>query len=137
MNKKRKRKFILTSIILFLIACIVGLVLYAFRQGINLYYTPTQLRLTAITPMKIRLGGYVKSGTVFFTTLQGKQIVHFILTDHQTDIAITYQGLLPALFREEQGIVVTGYLLSRTQFQATEVLAKHDERYRPPLTPTG
>ena len=77
-----------------------------------------------------RLGGFVKSGSI---SPRGDDLsVTFVITDHQADIAVSYKGVLPDLFREQQGVIVTGAFDARGVFQASELLAKHDENYMPP-----
>ncbi len=106
-----------------------GLVLYALRANISLFYTPTQVRQGETRPQQLfRLGGLVQKGSV--RHLQGLT-VQFVLTDLKQQVTVEYTGLLPDLFREGQGIVAQGYLSSQGVFLAQEVLAKHDESYRP------
>jgi cytochrome c-type biogenesis protein CcmE len=108
-----------------------GLMLYALRQNINLFYTPSQI-LEGKAPMQhtIRVGGMVVQHSIVHakTGLQ----VDFQVTDYTHTLEVTYTGVLPDLFREGQGVVVQGELLSKTQVKATQVLAKHDENYMPP-----
>lgn len=134
MNRKQKIK--LTSIlgIVFFLGVAVMLILYALKQNINLFYTPTEVLRAQIQPNQIvRIGGYVKSHSVHYdNTGRG---VTFTITDKTHDIAVTYHGVLPNLFREGQGIVVTGKLSETHELDANQVLAKHDEKYMPwPLT---
>lgn len=130
MNSYRKKKLIGVIGILLLLSMGVALVLYALKQNINLFYTPTQL-LNAHTTSEevIRIGGYVKEKSVHIDS-SGQRIT-FIITDHQHDVPIFYDGMLPNLFREGQGVVVTGKLNDRHIFIADQVLAKHDEKYMP------
>ena len=104
---------------------------YALRQNINLFYTPQQIASgEAPLDAQMRVGGLVEPGTVIRNpdTLD----VTFGLTDGKGRFTVHYQGILPDLFREGQGIVANGPLVSRTRFEAEEVLAKHDETYMPP-----
>ncbi len=114
------------------IAAALGLILYALRQNIDLYYTPSQLRESQVSPnQSIKLGGLVKPGS-FHRSDADRLNTRFILIDDQNAVQITYQGVLPALFREGQGIVVQGNFKQNGVFVASEVFAKHDEKYEPP-----
>jgi len=105
--------------------------LSAFRDNVLFYYTPTQLA-TEQAPQgrSLRIGGMVSEGSV--KRVPGSLDVSFVLTDFSHDLAIKYSGVLPDLFREGQGVIVRGRLVSPTEFHAEEVLAKHDEKYMPP-----
>ena len=96
-----------------------------------MFYTPTEL-LQASLSLKpnqiIRIGGYVKNHSVHYDR-SGKQVV-FIVTDRAHELKVSYQGVLPNLFREGQSVVVTGTWVNFI-FNANEVLAKHDEKYMP------
>jgi cytochrome c-type biogenesis protein CcmE len=130
MNKIRQKKLLGILSILLIVSMAVGLILYALKQNINLFYTPTQLLQSQVTPTQvIRLGGYVKDHSVHYK-LSGQEIT-FVITDHLHDLEVTYAGVLPNLFREGQGVVITGTLLPNHLFHANEVLAKHDEKYMP------
>ncbi len=131
MHPKRKRKLTVILLILAGLAMAVGLVLYALRQNISLYYSPTQLKGAQIPAHQlIRVGGVVVPGSVMRD--RAGLSVRFKITDYQQAIEVTYQGILPDLFREGQGIVTQGQLVDEKHFKAVEVLAKHDEKYMPP-----
>jgi cytochrome c-type biogenesis protein CcmE len=105
-------------------------VLYALKQNINLFYTPTQLTGLTVNPHQaLRVGGYVKKQSVHYDS-SGKN-VRFTITDPNNQIEVVFSGVLPSLFREGQGVVVTGKLTDSHHFTASEVLAKHDEKYVP------
>jgi cytochrome c-type biogenesis protein CcmE len=130
MNRKHKKKLFGISLLLMLLALASSLVLYALKQNINLFYTPTQLLEAKINPQQnLRLGGFVQKHSVQYDA-SGQQ-VQFTITDQKNQVQITYQGVLPNLFREGQGVVVTGKLLDAHHLAASEVLAKHDEKYIP------
>lgn len=105
------------------------LLFYALRNNVNLFYSPEEVFLEKAPLMKkIRIGGVVKHGSVEnFEDLN----VRFVLTDYKHDIFVNFQGILPDLFREHQGVVVLGELLDINLFKADQVLAKHDENYIP------
>jgi cytochrome c-type biogenesis protein CcmE len=130
MNKKQKFQFQMLGIFSFALVLIVGLVTYALRQNISLYYTPTQIsKHEAPIGKVIRVGGMVVKHSI--QQSQDELDVKFVLTDYTQQVAIHYRGLLPDLFREGQGVVVKGILSSDNEIQAKEVLAKHDENYMP------
>ncbi|WP_339869618.1 cytochrome c maturation protein CcmE [Pseudohongiella nitratireducens] len=128
MKAHRKKKL---SIILFIavgLSIAIGLSLFALSNNIDLFYTPTQVAAGEVTPgQRIRVGGMVKEGTVEHN--QDELEVSFITTDYSHDVQVLYTGILPDLFREGQGIVAEGMLTSAGVFQASRVLAKHDENY--------
>ena len=129
---KRQRKRLLVSLLIAgTLAIAAALVLYALRQNINLFYSPTQVaEQQAPLHHSIRVGGLVKKGSVQ-KSHRGLQ-VQFVLTDYHHTLVVHYQGLLPDLFREGQGIVAEGKLTAPNYFVAETVLAKHDATYTPP-----
>ncbi|MBG0795245.1 cytochrome c maturation protein CcmE [Methylocystis sp. H62] len=105
-----------------------GLMLFALRDNIVFFYTPSELaKKQTASGARLRIGGLVKEGTV----VKNGQDVNFTVTDKTSDLAVSYTGLLPDLFREGQGVVVDGVLQPFGGFRADSVLAKHDERYMP------
>ena len=130
MNKKQKTKMMVLLLISIAVLLIVALVSYALRQNISLYFTPLQIfEHKAPLNRQIRIGGMVVKGSI---SQSKKHLdVRFVLTDYQHQIKVRYQGVLPDLFRDGQGVVVKGYLSAQNQFEAQEVLAKHDENYMP------
>jgi cytochrome c-type biogenesis protein CcmE len=104
------------------------LTLTAFQEALIFYYMPSDFRQKKISPeQRIRVGGLVEHHSVH----PNGEKVSFRITDQKEFVDVTYQGLLPDLFREGQGVVVEGYLLNPTEFRAETVLAKHDENYMP------
>lgn len=131
MNPARKRKLLLIVFVLLVIAIASALVLYALRQNISLFYTPTQIAGgQAPYQRAIRVGGMVEQGSIV-RSKSGLE-VQFKLTDYDKTITVHYTGILPDLFREGQGIVAEGMALDHSSFKATQVLAKHDANYMPP-----
>lgn len=132
MNPKRKARLQAVTFILLGAALTVGLVLFAVRENINMFYEPARIASgEAPTDTRIRAGGMVLDGSVARSDQSLE--VSFVLTDHAgSDFKVYYAGILPDLFREGQGILVQGQLDSDRDFQAEEVLAKHDENYMPP-----
>lgn len=131
MKPARKRKISLLILIVVAMSVVTGLVLYALRQNINLFYSPTQIaRGEVMGSHMIRAGGMVVPGSI--VRASGDLTVHFKITDFKHTINVVYRGVLPDLFREGQGIVAQGQLIDRQHFKALTVLAKHDEKYMPP-----
>lgn len=130
MNKIHKRRIYYVIFFTLSLAIAAGLILYALKQNINVFLTPNQL---ASTPMPLdyhfRLGGVVKKGSIV-RDQQGLGVT-FIVTDYKRDLAVRYVGVLPDLFREGKGVIVEGSLGANHIFNATQVLAKHDENYMP------
>lgn len=128
MKPHRRKKL---GIILFITAGLgtaIGLSLYALSNNIDLFFTPTQVAAGDVVPgQRIRVGGMVKEGSVSHS--QEQLEVSFIATDYNNDVRIQYAGILPDLFREGQGIVAEGSMRNDGIFQASRVLAKHDENY--------
>jgi cytochrome c-type biogenesis protein CcmE len=127
-QRKRRLYFIITLLIG--VSAAVGLALFALRQNVNLYQTPRQVAEHPLPKDQIfRLGGMVVKGSV----QQGADLqVSFTLTDYHANVRVQYQGVLPSLFREGQGIVAQGRLDDQGVFIAEQVLAKHDANYKPP-----
>lgn len=112
-----------------LLAAAVALVLNALQSNLVFFFTPTQVAAReAPTHGSFRVGGLVQEGSVQRDGLK----LRFIVTDTAHAVPVTYQGLLPDLFREGKGVVAAGKLGADGVFHASEVLAKHDENYMPP-----
>lgn len=129
--KHRRLVFLLASL------AVMGLgltaILSAFSDNLVFFYTPSQLAEKQKAPgfdaaRSMRIGGLVKAGSV--KNLPGGGI-RFAITDMTADTAVTYQGLVPSLFREGQGVVAQGTLASDGSLKAETILAKHDEKYMP------
>ncbi len=131
MNPIRKQR--LYALIAILLGSLLAtwLVVSALSENMNLFYSPTEMKEANINQdVLIRAGGMVKQGSI----IKSKESlnVSFIVTDYQNELVINYQGILPDLFAENAGVVVRGNLGSDGNFNAIEVLAKHDENYMPP-----
>ncbi len=133
--KTCRKKRLYCILLLLVAACsVVSLVIYALGQNVNLYYTPSQLNAANVQQLSsFRLGGMVKPGSVQRSNTS--MAVQFVLTDFHQEVTVHYTGILPALFREGQGIVAQGHWQNGV-FAADQVLAKHDEKYRPPGLPS-
>lgn len=131
MTPVRARKMWMIIFILLVLSTASALILYALRQNISLFYSPTQVTLgEAPVEHGIRVGGMVEKGSIVRAP-HGLE-VSFNITDFEHTISVSYTGILPDLFREGQGIVAEGQLKDLKHFQATQVLAKHDANYMPP-----
>ena len=132
MNTRRRNRLVAAVFLLGGTAVTAALVLTALEESVNLFYPPERVANgEAPTGVGIRAGGMVACGSVEHDA--SGLGVSFVLTDHRgSDFMVRHIGILPDLFREGQGILVTGQLDSSRLFQASEVLAKHDENYMPP-----
>jgi cytochrome c-type biogenesis protein CcmE len=126
LKKKRRIQVILVAVVA--LALSTGLIGYAMRDGISFFRSPSQVLAEPPAPTELfRIGGLVEEGSV----LRGEgETVSFRVTDGGATIPVTYTGILPDLFAENQGMVGQGRYVEGT-FQATEILAKHDETYMP------
>lgn len=131
MNPKRK-KILLTVIFSVIgVGIATGLALKAFQENLLYFYSPTQINDgEAPSSRNFRIGGLVLNGSVVRNS--NNLNVSFILTDTMNTVEVIYDGILPDLFREGQGIVANGSINNEGVFIANEVLAKHDENYMPP-----
>jgi len=135
LKKQHKQRLAILFLILIGVSASVALAITAFNQNMQHFYSPTQI-LEGQAPQLdrvIRLGGMVSQGSV--QRASDSLLVKFDLTDFAHTIQVQYTGILPDLFREEQGIVAIGKMQKegeKTFFLAQEVLAKHDENYMPP-----
>lgn len=128
MKPRHKRMaVIVVSVVGFTIAALF--VLNAFRSNLVFFYSPSEV-LAGEAPLaqRFRVGGLVEQGSVKKSGTK----VDFIVTDLNEKISVHYDGILPDLFREGQGVIAQGKLTANNRFVADEVLAKHDENYMPP-----
>ena len=138
MNPRRKKRLLIITSLVVGLSIAMGLVLFALQQNIDLFYTPTEViqgkNETGVKPQigqTLRVGGMVVPGSVSRDPNSLK--VRFDLIDNGGGVVtVFFDGILPDLFREGQGIVAQGELAAVTEIYAFEVLAKHDEEYMPP-----
>ena len=138
MNPRRKKRLVLASSLVVGVAVVASLLLYALNSNLNLFYTPSEIVNgkvdTGVKPSvgdRIRIGGMVTEGSL----VRDPKSLHVSFAVHDAaggQVMVTYDDLLPDLFREGQGVVAQGVLTGPGQLEATEVLAKHDENYMPP-----
>lgn len=130
MKRKTLRLYLLVAS-LCLLGVAVGLALYAFQSRIVFFFSPSDVAADRPAVGRVvRLGGLVEAGSIERSG-DGSTIT-FKVTDLKNTVPVTYRGVLPDLFRESQGVVVEGAYAADGKFTATEVLAKHDEKYMPP-----
>ena len=127
--RKQRLIFVVAGVLVTSIA--VGLIVYAMRENINLFYPPSKIAAGDVPHNRnIRGGGCVKPGSV----VRSKENldINFILTDGIAEVPVKFSGILPDLFAEGEAAVVNGKIDERGVFNASQVLAKHDENYTPP-----
>ena len=131
MHPVRKQRLILVLFVVLFSSAAIGLVVYALRGNINLFFPPAEVAAgKAPVGQPIRVGGMVVDGSVQRSS--DSLAVRFEITDFEASVPVIYEGILPDLFDEGQGAVASGVLDQSGVLQATEVLAKHDENYMPP-----
>ena len=123
--KPKQQRLVAVGAIAVLLAVAVGLVLGALRENIVFFYTPSELP-DQIENRMVRLGGLVKQGSVSIDGMSST----FTVTDGKAEMPVVFDGALPSLFREGQGVVAEGRV-TEGRLAATNVLAKHDETYMP------
>tara|TARA_B100000674_G_scaffold321198_1_gene267675 strand:+ start:201 stop:620 length:420 start_codon:yes stop_codon:yes gene_type:complete len=128
-GKKVKLRFLFVLLILSALILTVFLVLKSLEENVVYFKSPSEVKfITEIENKKIRIGGMVKKNSIEMSTNE----INFIITDFKNEINVTYSGVVPNLFSEEKGVVAEGFLKDRNFFQASKILAKHDENYMPP-----
>ncbi|MGQ0585582.1 MAG: cytochrome c maturation protein CcmE [Gammaproteobacteria bacterium] len=133
---RRGRRLLGVGALAISVGLAAALTLTAFRKNLMSFYTPTDLVAAPVPEgARLRLGGLVETGSLK-RAAEGMR-VDFVVADCVNKVAVRYDGLLPDLFREGQGIVATGSLNAEKVFVADEVLAKHDENYMPPQVAAG
>jgi cytochrome c-type biogenesis protein CcmE len=127
----RERRFWGAAAVIVGVGASVALMLTAFSDNLLFFYTPSQVQAGEVpTGRNVRVGGLVVAGSV--TRAPDALGVRFKVTDLKETVEIAYDGILPDLFREGQGIIAQGSLEAGGVLKASEVLAKHDENYMPP-----
>ena len=124
-NKKRMR-IIFISCGMFVLLVTTVILLFAFRSGIEFYKSPTQLLTIKDASIKLRVGGLVMKGSVESRGIDNS----FVITDGNNEVEVKFVGVLPDLFAEGRGVIVRGQFRDNV-FVASQVLAKHDEKYMP------
>ena len=128
-GRKVKLRIFFVTLLLLILILTVFLVLKSLEENVVYFKSPSDVKLLSeITNKKIRIGGMVKKNSIEMTSDE----VNFIVTDFKNEINVIYSGVLPNLFSEGKGVVAEGYLKDRNFFEASKILAKHDENYMPP-----
>ena len=131
---KRKKRIYLICLLFITIAASVYLILWALRDNIVFFYSPSEIHQKKIygeinESSKLRLGGMVKE---FSIQQLNDGSINFIITDFNKEMLVMYKGIIPDLFKEQQGVIAEGSLNNEGVFIANSILAKHDENYMPP-----
>ena len=131
---KRKKRIYLISLFFITIATSIYLILWALRDNIVFFYSPSEIQqkisLKEIDEMsKLRLGGMVKESSI---EQLNDGSINFIITDFDREMVVFYKGIIPDLFKEQQGVIAEGSINNEGIFIANSILAKHDENYMPP-----
>jgi cytochrome c-type biogenesis protein CcmE len=130
MRLRKQQRLLLVVTALVLLGGATALVMAALSDSVAFFVTPTDIATAKVEADKrFRLGGLVVPGSIDRSA--GDGTIGFAVTDKAHEVQVRYRGLLPDLFREGQGIVAQGHLAGDGVFDASEVLAKHDERYMP------
>jgi cytochrome c-type biogenesis protein CcmE len=133
-GRKVKLRFFFVILILFTLILSVFLIVKSLEESVVYFKSPSDIKLLVkLEKNKIRIGGMVKKNSIKVKSNE----INFIITDFKNDIFVTYSGAIPNLFSEEKGVVAEGYLKDRSFFQASKILAKHDENYMPPEVKTA
>ena len=128
-GRKVKLRFFFIILLLITLTLSIFLILKSLEENVVYFKSPTDVQLIYENKNeKIRIGGMVKKDSLEIT----KKEVKFIITDFKNEINVTYSGVVPNLFSEGKGVVAEGFLKDKNFFQASKILAKHDENYMPP-----
>ena len=131
---KRRKRATLLIILISITAVSIYLILWALRDNIVFFYSPSEIQqkinLKEIDEMsKLRLGGMVKESSI---EQLNNGSINFIITDFDREMVVFYKGIIPDLFKEQQGVIAEGSINNEGIFIANSILAKHDENYMPP-----
>ena len=128
-GRKVKLRFLFIILILSSLALSIFLVLKSLEENVVFFKSPSDIQLLGeIKNKRIRVGGMVKENSIQVSSNK----INFVITDFKNEINVSYSGLVPNLFSEGKGVVAEGYLKDKSFFEASKILAKHDENYMPP-----
>ena len=128
-GRKVKLRFFFVITILFTLVLSTFFILKSLDENVVYFQSPSEIKdFTELEKKKIRIGGMVKKNSISANSNE----VNFIITDFKNEINVTYSGVVPNLFEEGKGVVAEGFLKDRNFFEASKILAKHDENYMPP-----
>ncbi|WP_455474466.1 cytochrome c maturation protein CcmE [Bartonella sp. B30(2025)] len=129
LKQRKKSRVLMILLCIFVIFIAISLIVYAMRHTVNYFRMPSEItKEDILMGRSLRLGGFVEKGTVQYLD---KTKITFFITDNKKHEKVIFNGILPDLFREGQGVIVEGYFDKRGLFIGTRVLAKHDETYMP------
>ncbi|WP_455475684.1 cytochrome c maturation protein CcmE [Bartonella sp. B17] len=132
LKQRKKNRLLMALLCFFLMFVAISFIMYAMRHTVNYFRIPSEItKEDILTGRSLRLGGFVEKGTVQYID---KMKVTFFITDNEKHEKVIFNGILPDLFREGQGVIVEGAFDKRGFFIGTRVLAKHDETYMPKRT---
>ena len=128
-GRKVKLRVLFLILVFLSLSLSIFLILKSLEENVVYFKSPTDVKLIEeLDDKKIRVGGMVKKDSIKISNNE----VNFVITDFKSEINVTYLGVIPNLFSEEKGVVAEGYLKDRNFFEASKILAKHDENYMPP-----
>tara|TARA_A100001234_G_scaffold127036_1_gene111503 strand:- start:113 stop:532 length:420 start_codon:yes stop_codon:yes gene_type:complete len=128
-GRKVKLRILFIILIFLSLSLSIFLILKSLEENVVYFKSPSDVKLIVeLDDKKIRVGGMVKKDSIKISNNE----VNFVITDFKNEINVTYLGVIPNLFSEEKGVVAEGYLKDRNFFEASKILAKHDENYMPP-----
>ena len=128
-GKKVKLRFFFILLVFLTLSLSIFFILKSLEKNVVYFQSPSEIQiLPEIEKKKIRVGGMVKKSSISVK----EQKIKFIITDFKNEINVTYSGVIPNLFSEGKGVVAEGFLKDKDFFEATKILAKHDENYMPP-----
>jgi cytochrome c-type biogenesis protein CcmE len=131
MTTKRKQRLAVVILIMLGTGIATALALTAFRENMLFFFDPSQI-VAGDVPLdrQIRVGGMVEDGSI--QREADSLRIAFSITDFQHSVLVKYEGILPDLFREGQGVIAIGKMQADGLFKASQILARHDENYMPP-----
>tara|TARA_B100000035_G_scaffold80346_1_gene67334 strand:+ start:2480 stop:2896 length:417 start_codon:yes stop_codon:yes gene_type:complete len=128
-GKKVKLRLLFIILIILTLILSIYLILKSLEENVVYFKSPSEIKLIKeLENKKIRIGGMVKKNSI---NMSSNEII-FIITDFKNEINVIYSGVVPNLFSEGKGVVAEGFLKDRSFFEASKILAKHDENYMPP-----
>ena len=128
-GRKVKLRFLFIILIFVTLILSIFLILKSLEENVVFFKSPSDIQLLSeIKNEKIRVGGMVKKNSIKVSSNK----INFIITDFKSEINVSYSGVVPNLFSEGKGVVAEGYLKDKNFFDASKILAKHDENYMPP-----
>ena len=128
-GKKVKFRIFFVLLIFVVLVLSVFLILKSLEENVVYFQSPSEIKnIAEFEKKKIRIGGMVKKNSVSMNMNE----INFIITDFKNEINVSYSGVIPNLFSEGKGVVAEGYLKDKVFFEASKILAKHDENYMPP-----